>query len=316
MPFGCAKAMAMTFCYPIRYLLTPVFGRDFLDMCYPETHPEYGSFKVDPAIIQVCTDEMESWRLQKSHDTPMSSVPASPSVSSLKDYRLSASASPMFSQSLGPRAAKERLTKTMDLDNGSDCDFDLASSSEGTSPQVSPKTVIAGPKWTSINRARRTRNQRIISQVDPAPDAHSPARFNRTADVGLAEAMFTEAEGAIIKLQTRTSSKAPYNEGSKRLAPRISIGLDSRDYDAAKALLELREGRKRPRSSSNHVRDTHNLQTMTAPPRFNQEDTWHQTGGLALDRMDGIVSERAERSTTADHCDNPDGKRHCRRISF
>ncbi|KAF2432920.1 DNA-binding domain of Mlu1-box binding protein MBP1, partial [Tothia fuscella] len=51
MPFECAKAVAATFCYNVRHALTPLFGKDFLDICIHPAHPSYGNFKIDQSII-------------------------------------------------------------------------------------------------------------------------------------------------------------------------------------------------------------------------------------------------------------------------
>lgn len=62
MPFEAAKAVAATFCWRIRYALTPVFGPGFPKMCLrPETEG-FGTMVIDPAITQYCTKQADLYR--------------------------------------------------------------------------------------------------------------------------------------------------------------------------------------------------------------------------------------------------------------
>ncbi|KIW07683.1 uncharacterized protein PV09_01623 [Verruconis gallopava] len=74
MPFACAKAVAATFCFHIRYALTPLFGKDFADLCVRPTDATFANFKIDSSIIKACTIETQQW-LQRAdaHITPGSS---------------------------------------------------------------------------------------------------------------------------------------------------------------------------------------------------------------------------------------------------
>ncbi|KAL1952728.1 hypothetical protein VTO42DRAFT_4406 [Malbranchea cinnamomea] len=63
MPFEAAKAVAATFCWRIRYALTPVFGVDFLSMCIPPSDPRFGRMVIDPAIVEAVTETARRYRL-------------------------------------------------------------------------------------------------------------------------------------------------------------------------------------------------------------------------------------------------------------
>ncbi len=54
MPFEAAKAVAATFCYPIRYVLTPIFGLDFPAQCIPPESRGFDSMQVEPMIVRKC----------------------------------------------------------------------------------------------------------------------------------------------------------------------------------------------------------------------------------------------------------------------
>ena len=54
MPFQAAKAVAATFCYRIRYVLTPIFGLDFPEQCIPPGSPDFDSMQVAPVVVRKC----------------------------------------------------------------------------------------------------------------------------------------------------------------------------------------------------------------------------------------------------------------------
>ncbi|KAI4109554.1 MAG: hypothetical protein LQ339_001667 [Xanthoria mediterranea] len=54
MPFEAAKAVAATFCYSIRYVLTPIFGQDFPAQCIPPGSRGFDSMLVAPMIVRKC----------------------------------------------------------------------------------------------------------------------------------------------------------------------------------------------------------------------------------------------------------------------
>ncbi|KAK8255381.1 hypothetical protein HDK77DRAFT_498247 [Phyllosticta capitalensis] len=76
MPFEAAKAVAATFCYPIRHALTPIFGREFIEMCTLPTEASYASFKIRDDIVRDSTQQTEQWR--SFYSTPQSDHAPSP----------------------------------------------------------------------------------------------------------------------------------------------------------------------------------------------------------------------------------------------
>ncbi|KAL1966207.1 hypothetical protein VTN77DRAFT_4759 [Rasamsonia byssochlamydoides] len=63
MPFEAAKAVAATFCWRIRYALTPLFGRDFPAMCIPPQGAQFGKMVIDPAIVRRATESANYYRV-------------------------------------------------------------------------------------------------------------------------------------------------------------------------------------------------------------------------------------------------------------
>lgn len=56
MPFETAKAVAATFCYNIRFALTPLFGTDFPTQCIQPHEPAFGKMTIDATIIKRATE--------------------------------------------------------------------------------------------------------------------------------------------------------------------------------------------------------------------------------------------------------------------
>ncbi|KAJ5138267.1 uncharacterized protein N7515_003115 [Penicillium bovifimosum] len=83
MPYECAKALAATFCWRIRYALTPLFGNDFPAMCIPPTDRiKYNRMVIDKNIIARATELAKHYRsLEPSHSgqfsRPAPRVPSS-----------------------------------------------------------------------------------------------------------------------------------------------------------------------------------------------------------------------------------------------
>jgi hypothetical protein len=63
MPFEAAKAVAATFCWKIRFALTPLFGPDFPSMCIlPEEKARFGRMIIDSAIVKEATESARYFR--------------------------------------------------------------------------------------------------------------------------------------------------------------------------------------------------------------------------------------------------------------
>jgi hypothetical protein len=79
MPFEAAKAVAATFCWNIRYALTPVFGADFPTLCIQPGSDRFGEMVIDCSITQRCTEEARAYRsLEKLASSTATSIIRSP----------------------------------------------------------------------------------------------------------------------------------------------------------------------------------------------------------------------------------------------
>jgi hypothetical protein len=144
MPYACARAICLTFCYSIRWALTPIFGPSFIKECVPTDDPRFARFKIDPEVIRCATLEVEGRKLRgTAHlDSLYEDITANPS----NDY-----------PQLRPRKANTNFRL------GSPFDSDISDSSytppTAESPTLSPKSTIfptttLNPSWTSINHFR------------------------------------------------------------------------------------------------------------------------------------------------------------------
>lgn len=71
MPYEAAKAVAATFCWKIRYALTPIFGVDFPNTCIPPSDSnQFGRMIIEPAIVQIATRNADEYRLLELRASP------------------------------------------------------------------------------------------------------------------------------------------------------------------------------------------------------------------------------------------------------
>ena len=142
MPFEAAKAIAATFCWRIRYALTPVFGRDFPASCIPPHHDKFGEMFIDGAITRKCTEQARQYRLLEekpsTRNTPSPCSPLTPDTptypKSLKQLR----AKPAYYTS-----PSDYATETSDNDSY----YTLARSPDASS--IKYRNV-----WTPVNTPR------------------------------------------------------------------------------------------------------------------------------------------------------------------
>lgn len=138
MPYYAARAIAATFCYDIRWALTPVFGNDFPLLCLPPDDPGFGRFVIDPAIVKYCAEETTRFR----ELGPLYEVrrPVTPPL------RVEAPKARSRQLQLNDPGAKQRRVRPIDTESGYGSDTDQSERCL-YSPEVSPRT-----RFTPINR--------------------------------------------------------------------------------------------------------------------------------------------------------------------
>lgn len=140
MPYQAAKAIAATFCYNIRWALTPVFGNDFPSMCVLPSHSAYAKFVIDHDIVHYCTEETNRFRVEgDSYRLPGAKIP-----NELIAPKLHFNSPPW-----GPKEAKAVRSRASEEESGY-CTESDHSDKFFFSPQVSPRSTT----WTSLNRSQ------------------------------------------------------------------------------------------------------------------------------------------------------------------
>jgi len=168
-PYACARAICLTFCFPIRWALTPVFGPSFIKECIPIGHPGFQRYKIDRDLVRNAKLEADSWRMQASR----SATPATPRLLGARD--IPRSVPPTSAPSPGMIYGRDRQTPQFDERSPFAADKSRSKTrrQDADGPSLSPKTSPidgASPRnttWHSINRPYHT----------PAPSFHkSPAQ--------------------------------------------------------------------------------------------------------------------------------------------
>lgn len=167
MPYDCARAVCVTFCWHLRWALTPIFGPSFVRDCLPPNHPSFARFMIDPNIIHRCAEEAENWRAEvdaADRSTPLSAeqlpptstshIPRSTPMGFLEPKRLRA-------RPMRPRIDTVNLDSPFTSDNETAAAMANMTPSRRMipdSPSVSPKTkVMPTVNWTSVNNNGTTR---------------------------------------------------------------------------------------------------------------------------------------------------------------
>lgn len=82
----------MTFCWEIRYALTPLFGRDFPYHCMKPDDKDYGSMTVDSTVVYHCVEQARRYRELEPRNPPQLDSPfQSPRLSNTRTIRNSKS---------------------------------------------------------------------------------------------------------------------------------------------------------------------------------------------------------------------------------
>jgi hypothetical protein len=210
MPYHAARAIAATFCYDIRWALTPVFGNDFPSICLHPKDPCFAKFLVDPAIVQYCTQETNRFREQGPSYKVYRSIASSP-VEAPK---------PQFSPPpLHVKAVKQRRARPADIESGYGTDTDR-SDKYLCSPEVSPRT-----RFTPINRSQSPYSPRT------ADSSLMGSPISLRAPHGLLTPTSAPCEYLTENLRTkRTHSKVAFHDQSDDEAftrPQTAATVDS-----------------------------------------------------------------------------------------
>jgi len=154
MPFEAAKAVAATFCYHIRYALTPVFGLDFVNICVRPGEEGFGHMVIDQAIVRRCTEKAQGYRAA-SRETSLVGSPVTPGSGS-------------SGMKWTPRSLRPRPAGPFDSESGYYTDTD-----QSEKYLASPQSIFS---WTSVNTPRSINDQPSQPSPQPLIKSGSPIR--------------------------------------------------------------------------------------------------------------------------------------------
>lgn len=120
MPYEAAKALAATFCWRIRYALTPLFGTDFPDMCLSPQQSGFGQMLIDACVIEQAARNAQRYRMLElqSKANNKSGMTLAPE-SSFKSSPSSVSSSVPKSRGRGRPRSSSALTRKAESVNAS-----------------------------------------------------------------------------------------------------------------------------------------------------------------------------------------------------
>ncbi|KAB8277200.1 hypothetical protein BDV30DRAFT_245531 [Aspergillus minisclerotigenes] len=226
MPFEAAKAVAATFCWNIRHVLTPLFGLDFPSLCVPPTNTsQYGHMLIDREIVQKATETAHYYRMLELR---------SPVVTSLRPPKLHNSELDRPASS-PERSTPDRYygTPTSPIHNTFTPVNTPRSTEAGSS---SPRQVLA-----SLSRVRGIPNDDSSSEVTHSSTPYSESMDTPTESDDEYHASDSDngnAIGNIIRPQNPTNDDDEYNVET-RVRRKYRSALFAREVKAAHALLSL-----------------------------------------------------------------------------
>lgn len=227
MPFEAAKAVAATFCYNIRYALTPVFGIDFLDLCVEPEDPRFGRMVIDRNIVRHCTEAATELRVL-SREASMVASPRTPA--SFESF-------PRWT----PKSLRPKPITTAEVESGYGTDTD-----QSDRYLCSPQTPLAC-QWASTNPpqyARATRYRlpspkELLATTSVPRSRDEPSGTQDTASSGGEDVRGKRVQSEPDEDYDEDSSSAQSSEELSRQRRRRKSAVMTREARAAYVLMQL-----------------------------------------------------------------------------
>ena len=225
MPFEAAKAIAATFCWDIRYALTPIFGLDFPGTCLCRDDPNFDRMVIDPDIIKRCTAQAEQYR-QESRLSSRSSSPGKSPPQILLAKR--------SDRLLRPKPLKILAKQHKDASDSEESYYASPDSCQEPSEGVLkiPRSLESGCCTPSSPHSRLPRDVPVLA-----------GGTSRTTHLKLAEASsYKQISGREVPGEATCSSSCSF-ETTMLLEKGERGGSCEQELEAAYALVQLRCGR-------------------------------------------------------------------------
>ncbi|RMZ13687.1 hypothetical protein D0862_02253 [Hortaea werneckii] len=317
LPYSCARALCQTFCYPIRWALTPIFGPSFIKDCLRPEHPDYGRFKVSSEVIRCAQLEAEGLL---SGETTRSGTPKSEE----DDY------DPAYRPQEIPRSVPEPLAGPLYFSTSAHAPaFKLGSpfqsdpdspqqpkgihdSIQRESPGLSPKSSFyQSPSWTSINGRSDARSPPTKSE--PSMDSMSRSLFNeprsgltpswRATDTATPAMNDSEVPFGALRLG-HTRKRRLSGEESAEDRPFRDANVKSNDEEKADVQVESPIARKRLRREEAPVQIGPGRATPpTRSKKYNANDARAAQWLLNLSTRDSQLAVKQEAKSLKEDTD-------------
>ncbi|KAF2628786.1 hypothetical protein BU25DRAFT_420731 [Macroventuria anomochaeta] len=141
-PWQAAREIAATFCWDIRWALTPVFGNDFPQICRPPHDRSFAKFVIDPEIVRFCTLETARFKEEGASYRLLQSKALSPVMTPIMAPPTPVLTPPTWKQDVLPVYPESGYGT--DIERNGNTVF---------SPQVSPRSLYIVSRFTSVNGA-------------------------------------------------------------------------------------------------------------------------------------------------------------------
>lgn len=184
--------MAATFCYDIRWALTPVFGNDFPSICLHPKDPSFAKFVIDPAIVQYCARETNRFRAEGLSYRILGSNSSSEFEPQKTHF---------IPSSYSASGLNEQRGRPTDIESGYGTDTDR-SDRYFCSPQVSPRS-----QFTPVNRSLSPTSPHILS----SSSLNSPVSIRCHRALPAATSVPVEYGEGTFRTK-RTHSKVAFND--------------------------------------------------------------------------------------------------------
>jgi hypothetical protein len=228
MPYGCARAVCATFCWNLRWALTPIFGPSFIRDCLPPNHPGFARFTIDPDVVRSCAREAEGWRAGAS-TIQYSLVPSHAASAPALPIPRSAPMELSEPKRLRARPTCPRVDTAAHLGSPFHSDDESAAIVTDTfparrtipdSPSVSPKTRISPTvHWVAVNHPRDNDGD------TPTPCASHVNASKLPASMQNLLVTPTSASGFSLPSQTATARKRRRTSNSEALSSSPNTSL-------------------------------------------------------------------------------------------
>ncbi len=195
MPYEAAKAVAATFCYHIRYALTPVFGADFLSLCVRPEDPSFGRMIINRRIVRQCTEAARGFRAL-SREASLASSPQTPA---------SHTSHPAWT----PKSLRHKAMKGMDMESEYSTDTDRSDKYLYTPPNS------LNFQWTALNTPRSVNTQHF--QLPSPKQTMTPASIS---EENISQGSSSSEESGLVK-QKLSERDEDYDEDSS--SPNSSV---------------------------------------------------------------------------------------------